>query len=967
MSHPSAMLCGVMALALPLALGGATVAAAQDPAGQRPGPPPLESFEDDTDHDGIPDGWYNRRDAKMMPKGGAVGQGCLRFENERPGRVSRLSRAFAIDGSQVEAIVIGLWVRLENVQSGERLGDEPQLLIDFLGPELRTLSRGSLGPWTHSVGKRWTRVAKRIAVPPTARDAIISVGLLGATGLMEIDGMTIDGINRGGEATQNMLLNGDFELGDPDPPGWELDKGARRAFGVNQSASSLEMSAAGSRAMNDLSINVDRLPALELILMARATGLRGAGGGTASLFFLDADGKPLPGFQQGMPLFRWSGSFDWRVERTVVQVPIGALRALLQIDKPESAGTLWIDDVKVQVNPNPGDGEWTPYHVATETEAWMSVAPTPQIEAGSALDASFMVANPAGKQGFVEVRDNRLAFVHAGRARFFGVSIMPPSAFLVPDKADALADRLARSGVNLVRLADLDTPLGPGRSLLEDSADDTQSLDPIALARLDHLIAALKARGIYVALELQSARRYRAGDSVPGYRGLPPGGGPAAAFDPRIRALVLKTAEALLSHVNPETDLPLRDDPVLAWVTISGELTLFDLIEHPDLLPADSADELKKLAQKHGAGAMRKSWLATESAQWRDLADGLRKVKLRVPLAGCSHWRRSPVEFLTTLSGEGLSLIDDRLYFAPPTFALPDRRTMLKNAQGGMIAFADQKRRNDRPYVVSQWANHTDGAWALPYESGDLMLAAAAALHEDWDAVVRRGVFLFPGNWGANATGTGGVEDIFQIPEVINGIPQVFALLPHAASIVLRGHEKPSKTRLTGRQAAATRRSSGLPGWDPVRGRLVIETPYTQGLAGWPEGQPARLESVAIDFDNAYAVVVATSMDNEPISTSKRLLVSAVGRVEPTGFRWVDQSQREVADPGRPPLLQEPVRARVIWQRRGRGNIKAYALDNTGARTGPANLEKAPQGTFGAKLLIDGRAPVFHWELVVEE
>src|SRR5439155_22045914 len=103
---------------------------------------------------------------------------------------------------------------------------------------------------------------------------------------------------------------------------------------------------------------------------------------------------------------------------------------------------------------------------------------------------------PAGQSGFVTVKDSRLAFSRAGRARFLGVSLLPPTAFVERERADALADRLARSGINLVRLGDLDTALGPGRSLLDDTRDDTQAFDPEALAQLDHLVAALKARGL---------------------------------------------------------------------------------------------------------------------------------------------------------------------------------------------------------------------------------------------------------------------------------------------------------------------------------------------------------------------------------------------------------------------------------------------------------------------------------------
>jgi len=277
-----------------------------------------------------------------------------------------------------------------------------------------------------------------------------------------------------------------------------------------------------------------------------------------------------------------------------------------------------------------------------------------------------------------------------------------------------------------------------------------------------------------------------------------------------------------------------------------------------------------------------------------------------------------------------------------------------------LSAAAAKKRHTDRPFVVGPWCDHTEGGWALPYEGADLMLTALTALTDDWDALVRRGVFLYPEVWGANATGTGGGDDFYAVPEIINGIPPVFALLPHAASIVVRGFERVPKVRPGYRPANVARRSS-VPGWDPQQGRLVIETPFTQGLAGWPEGLAANFEALSVDVDSVYAVVVATSMSSEPITTTKRLLVSAVARVEPTGLRWVDEWRRDVADPGRPPLLQEPVRAKVLWRRKG--TAKAYALDNTGKRAGPVPLEKTSDGVL---LKIDDKTPTLHWELVEE-
>src|SRR5262249_10408218 len=154
-----------------------------------------------------------------------------------------------------------------------------------------------------------------------------------------------------------------------------------------------------------------------------------------------------------------------------------------------------------------------------------------------------------------------------------------------------------------------------------------------------------------------------------------------------------------------------------------------------------------------------------------------------------------------------------RVYWTPSPWGVPDRRSLVFDPQGGITQPVARKRKEDRPYVVGQWCAHTRGAWALPFEGADLVLGARLASEGDWDALVRRGVFLRPEVWGSAATGTSGGQDVFPLPEVLNANPQIFALLPHAASIYLRG-EPPAKAR--------TRRGKGLDPatWDPRRGRL---------------------------------------------------------------------------------------------------------------------------------------------------
>jgi hypothetical protein len=141
----------------------------------------------------------------------------------------------------------------------------------------------------------------------------------------------------------------------------------------------------------------------------------------------------------------------------------------------------------------------------------------------------------------------------------------------------------------------------------------------------------------------------------------------------------------------------------------------------------------------------------------------------------------------------------------------------------------------------------------------------------------------------------------------------------------------------------------------------VVDSPYTQGLAGWPGAAPASFEKLEIKIDSPYAVVLVSSAGRQPIASTTRLLVTAVARIEPSGYRWVDYWKREVADPGRPPLIQEPVQARIRW--RHKGPVKAFALDNSGARTGPVTLIPTADGV---ELVLGGDLPALHWELVVE-
>jgi hypothetical protein len=91
-----------------------------------------------------------------------------------------------------------------------------------------------------------------------------------------------------------------------------------------------------------------------------------------------------------------------------------------------------------------------PVVASTDVSDWFPLEPAESIREGSALDVSFLLDTPAGKHGFVKSQSGRLVFEDGTRARFFGVTLIPPTAFVDHEHAKELADRLARSGVTRV-------------------------------------------------------------------------------------------------------------------------------------------------------------------------------------------------------------------------------------------------------------------------------------------------------------------------------------------------------------------------------------------------------------------------------------------------------------------------------------------------------------------------------------
>ena len=173
--------------------------------------------------------------------------------------------------------------------------------------------------------------------------------------------------------------------------------------------------------------------------------------------------------------------------------------------------------------------------------------------AASPVDVSFLLDAPAGKHGFIQVKDGHLATGDGQRIRFWGVNITDWSkgSQQIPPKADAAlwAATLARFGVNCVRFQFLDL-LTP-RGLIDASRADTQAFDADALDREDYFIAELEKRGIYIDFNLLVGRPFKAGDGVQDAQLLREGAKGTSLFDKRMIELQKDYAKELLGHLNP--------------------------------------------------------------------------------------------------------------------------------------------------------------------------------------------------------------------------------------------------------------------------------------------------------------------------------------------------------------------------------------------------------------------------------
>ena len=132
------------------------------------------------------EGWYYQRELeRIVSEDAKDGTAFVRFSNDVPGRTSRALQGFAIDGRERAELVVKAWVRLRRVEFGPEPYMAPKIAVTFFDERRAALTTRWIGPWSGS--SPWQPVEARMRVPKSAREAILRIGLFGATGSLDVD------------------------------------------------------------------------------------------------------------------------------------------------------------------------------------------------------------------------------------------------------------------------------------------------------------------------------------------------------------------------------------------------------------------------------------------------------------------------------------------------------------------------------------------------------------------------------------------------------------------------------------------------------------------------------------------------------------------------------------------------------------------------------------------------------------
>jgi protein-L-isoaspartate(D-aspartate) O-methyltransferase len=150
-------------------------------------------FEEQPSKAGVMPGWYYERG--VVWEGGEdapEGKNFVTFRNEVQGRPTNLLQGVALDGRLVQRIKLRASVKFSNVKPGIDSDELPAVAIRFFDEERSLLGTQWLGTFRGT--RAWRAESHVFRVPLECREAIVSIGLFGATGEASFDDIQLEAV-----------------------------------------------------------------------------------------------------------------------------------------------------------------------------------------------------------------------------------------------------------------------------------------------------------------------------------------------------------------------------------------------------------------------------------------------------------------------------------------------------------------------------------------------------------------------------------------------------------------------------------------------------------------------------------------------------------------------------------------------------------------------------------------------------
>jgi protein-L-isoaspartate(D-aspartate) O-methyltransferase len=138
-------------------------------------------------------GWHYPRQMKLVEeKSSPEGKQFAKFSNSEPGRNCQVLQGFAVDGRKVKYLDISFHVAGKEIHFAPMPNTKPErfyqpmIVLVFYDENRATIDERAIGPWRGTFD--WQKETRRVEIPPRARECIVQLGLLGATGEIDFDG-----------------------------------------------------------------------------------------------------------------------------------------------------------------------------------------------------------------------------------------------------------------------------------------------------------------------------------------------------------------------------------------------------------------------------------------------------------------------------------------------------------------------------------------------------------------------------------------------------------------------------------------------------------------------------------------------------------------------------------------------------------------------------------------------------------